>query len=68
MLEFDKTMEVMGNLEKVIDAGEEYAKGACGMLIDMVCTRYGEDPVKFADALAEVVRQVNENMGAYQEV
>lgn len=67
MFGFDEAMEVMKHLEAVVDAGQELAQASVGMLIDMVCTRYGQDPVEFAQTVAECVGLVNETMGAYEE-
>lgn len=63
-------MELMFNeateaLDAIVNTNEMTAKASIGLLIDMVCERYGGDPVELADAVAESVRQVNDTMGAY---
>lgn len=60
--------EVMRGLNAIIDTNEHTARAAVGMLIDMVCARYGGDPVEFAEQVADCVRIVNDNMGEYEEV
>lgn len=67
-MDFCRAMEVMKHLEAVVDAGQEYAQASVGMLIDMVCARYGMNPVEFAEMIASCVAQVNDFMGAYEEV
>lgn len=59
--------EVMDGLNTIVNTNEYTAKGAVGMLIDMVCARYGGNPVEFAQIVADTVAQVNEDMGAYHE-
>lgn len=63
-LRFD---EVMNGLNTILNTNEYSAKAAVGMLIDMVCARYGEDPVEFAERVADAVKTINEDMGAYED-
>lgn len=58
--------EVMNGLHTIVNTNEFSARAAVGMLIDMVCAKYGGDPVEFAEEVAEAVGIVNENMGAYE--
>lgn len=60
-----KFNEVMNGINTILDTNEMTARAAVGMLIDMVCERYGGDPVEFAEAVAVAVKQVNEIEGAY---
>lgn len=65
----DAIERILKAVNEIVDAGnEEYARGAVGMLIDMVSARYGGDPVEFADAVAAAVRDVNGAIGAYKDM
>ena len=55
--------KVMEAIEEILNTNETLARASVGMLINMICAKYGGDPVEFAEDIATVVKQVNEDLG-----
>ena len=56
-------MDVMCGIETILNTGEHTAKAAAPLLIDMICGRYGGDPVELARDIADMVAIVNNALG-----
>lgn len=54
---------IMEAIHQIINTDEICARASVGMLIDMICAEYGGDPVEFANEIAELVKEVNDDLG-----
>ena len=65
-MDTEYAQRIMEAICQIINTDETHARASVGMLIDMVCAEYGDDPVEFAEEIAKLVKQVNADLGAIE--